>query len=68
MESCGFANAGAEIRYGREAGITFHTMENFYEKGLDRCIQEAIDIATNGTKAFYITFDIDVMDHTLAFT
>jgi arginase family enzyme len=63
---CGFANAGAEIQYGREAGITFYTMENFYEKGLDRCIREAIEIATNGTKAFYITFDIDVMDHTFA--
>ena len=63
---CGFANAGAEIRYGRDAGIEFYTMENFYQKGLDRCIREAIEIVTAGTEGFYITFDIDVMDHTFA--
>lgn len=62
----GFANAGAEIREGREMGISFYTMEDFYEKGLNRCIEEAIEIATRDTDAFYITFDIDAMDHTFA--
>ena len=62
----GFANAGREIREGREMGISFYTMEQFYEKGVDRCIEEAIEIATRGTSAFYITFDIDAMDHTFA--
>jgi arginase family enzyme len=62
----GFANSGAEIREGRDMGISFYTMEQFYEKGVDRCIEEAIEIATRGTDAFYITFDIDAMDHTFA--
>lgn len=62
----GFANAGAEIREGREMGITFYTMEQFHETGLDKCIEQAIEIATRGTEAFYITFDIDAMDHTFA--
>jgi agmatinase len=62
----GFANSGREIREGREMGISFRTMEQFHDKGLDHCIQEAIEIATRDTNAFYITFDIDAMDHTFA--
>ena len=63
---CGFANAGAEIRWGREHGISFTTMDQFYDKGLERAIKDTIDIAFRSTKAVYITFDIDVMDHTFA--
>lgn len=62
----GFANSGREIREGRDMGITFYTMEQFHEKGVDQCIREAIDIATRDTSNFYITFDIDAMDHTFA--
>ena len=62
----GFANAGREIRQGREMGIRFYTMDNFYDKGLERCITEAVEIATDGTEAFYVTIDIDAMDHTFA--
>ena len=62
----GFANAGGEIREARDMGVTFYTMEQFYDKGVNQCIEEAIEIATRGTDAFYITFDIDAMDHTFA--
>ena len=40
-------------------GVTFYTMEQFHDKGVNQCIEEAIEIATRGTDAFYITFDID---------
>ena len=62
----GFANAPGEIREWRERGVTFYTMENIYEKGIDRCIDEAIEIATRDTDAFYLTFDTDGLDHTFA--
>src|SRR5205807_9169353 len=62
----GFHNAAAEIRWGRDAGVRFYTMEDFYERGLDRSIEEALEIATDGTDAFYITFDTDSLDHTHA--
>ena len=62
----GFANAAAEIREGKEMGLHFYTMEEFYEKGLKQCIKEAIDIVTKGTEAFYITLDTDALDHTVA--
>jgi len=63
---CGFANAAAEIRLGREMGIHFYTMEMFYDKGLNACIEEAIRIAFDGTDAVYVTFDTDALDHTFA--
>jgi arginase family enzyme len=62
----GFQNAAAEIRWGREAGVHFHTMEEFHADGLDRSIEKALEIATNGTDAFYITFDTDSLDATHA--
>ncbi|MBT5415924.1 MAG: agmatinase family protein [Rhodospirillaceae bacterium] len=63
---CGFANAAGEIRKGRDMGLHFYTMDEFYDKGLEQCIQEAVAKATDGTDAFYITFDVDGMDHTFA--
>lgn len=62
----GFANAGADIREGREMGMSIYSMEDFHERGIDRCIDEAVEIATRGTDAFYVTFDIDAVDHTFA--
>lgn len=63
---CGFANAAAEIRWGRERGVSFMTMDQFYDKGFETALAETIDITFKGTNAVYITFDIDVMDHTFA--
>ena len=62
----GFANSGAEIREGRAMGMSIYSMEDFHARGIDRCIDEAIGIATRGTDAFYVTFDIDAVDHTFA--
>ncbi|MGF7163625.1 arginase family enzyme [Rhodoligotrophos appendicifer] len=62
----GFANAGAEIQYGKDIGVTFYTMENLYERGLNVCIREAHDRVSDGTDAVYVTFDTDVLDHSVA--
>jgi guanidinopropionase len=63
---CGFANSAAEIRYGRDIGVRMFTMEQFYELGLTRCVEEAISIAGVGRLPTYITMDIDAVDHTFA--
>jgi agmatinase len=62
----GFANAAAEIEYGREIGVTFYTMEMIYDKGIARVVEEAWERVSDGTKATYITFDTDVLDHAVA--
>lgn len=62
----GFANAAAEIKYGKALGVTFYTMEEIYDKGLNVVIGEAQAIAGSGTDAVYITFDTDVLDHAIA--
>lgn len=62
----GFANAAAEIRYGRELGVTFYTMEDFHHRGMARCLQEATERANDGTDAVYCTFDTDALDHASA--
>ena len=62
----GFANAAPELREWRERGVSFYTQEMMHAKGLDRCVDEAIEIATRDTDAFYLTFDTDSLDHTFA--
>jgi arginase family enzyme len=62
----GFANAAAEIHYGRDLGVTFYTMEDFHDRGISRCLQEATERAKDGTNAVYCTFDTDALDHASA--
>lgn len=62
----GFANVAAEIREGKKLGIRFFNMEEVADRGLLEVGREAVEIATRGTDAFYVTFDTDVLDHTVA--
>ncbi|MEM5462004.1 agmatinase family protein [Paraburkholderia phytofirmans] len=62
----GFANAAGEIKYGRDLGVRFYTMEEFYERGHKAVMQEAIERVTDGTNSVYCTFDTDALDHAAA--
>lgn len=62
----GFANAAAEIQIGRDLGVTFYTMEEMHDLGVERCLREALGRVQNGTKATYCTFDTDALDHAAA--
>jgi arginase family enzyme len=61
-----FSNAAADIRFGRDAGITMRTTEEVRDRGIDAIIDEAIAVATDGTDAFYVSFDTDALDHAYA--
>jgi len=62
----GFANSAPDILEWREKGVTFITMEEFHTTPFEDIVEKSIEIATRGTDAFYVTFDIDAMDETFA--
>ena len=46
----------------RKLGIRFFTMREIDERGLARCMDEAIAIASQGSGGYAVTFDVDVLD------
>jgi len=46
----------------REIGITVFSMENLDRDGVFRTMTRALAIATEGTDAFHVSFDVDSMD------
>jgi len=50
----------------KEAGVTVFTIEDIREKGIDSVMDEAIAIASNGTKGIHVSFDLDSMDPSVA--
>jgi len=46
----------------RRLGVRFFTMREIDERGLAVCMDEAIDIAGQGSGGYAVTFDVDVLD------
>jgi arginase len=46
----------------RQLGMRFFTMREIDERGLSVCMDEAINIAAQGSGGFAVTFDVDVLD------
>ena len=46
----------------RTLGIRFFTMREIDERGLNVCVDEAIEIAKQGSGGYCVTFDVDVLD------
>lgn len=46
----------------RDIGITVLSMENIDRDGLFRSMSQALALATDGTDAFHVSFDVDSMD------
>lgn len=46
----------------RSAGVHVRTMTDIDRRGMDDVTHEAIALATTGTKALHVSFDMDVMD------
>lgn len=57
-----FANSPHYLEYVREQGATIFDMATLHRRGIDRVMQEAIDIASQGTEGIWVSLDIDVMD------
>jgi formimidoylglutamase len=61
-----FANAPEHARYAREQGVTVMGNLEVFERGLDACVADALDLAADGTDAIYVTVDVDAIDHAQA--
>ncbi len=46
----------------KEAGVRAYTMTEIDERGLAACTREAIDIVTEGTAGYHLSFDLDGVD------
>ena len=51
-----------ERRNVQRTGVRAYTMRDVDERGLRAVMQEAIEVATNGTAGFHLSFDMDSVD------
>jgi formimidoylglutamase len=61
-----FANAPGHARFAEEEGVTVMGNVEVFERGLDACVQDALERAADGTDAIYVTVDVDAIDHSQA--
>jgi formimidoylglutamase len=61
-----FANAPEHARFAREQGVTVMSNLEVFERGLDACVADALELAGDGTDALYVSIDIDSVDHSQA--
>ncbi len=52
----------SEAPYVKAAGVHPFTMREIDERGLRAVMTDAIDIASNGTAGFHVSFDMDSVD------
>ena len=50
------------VKVSRERGTTIMTITDIMEMGLDKALDIAIEVASEGTEAVYLSFDIDSVD------
>jgi agmatinase len=58
----GALNPPEQFRFVRDHGITMYTMREIGRRGIADVVTEALDRVTDGTDAFYLTWDTDVID------
>jgi arginase len=46
----------------RKSGVRYFTMREIDERGMAAVMKEAINVATNGTMGFHVSFDLDGID------
>lgn len=52
----------AEVPFVQRTGVQAFTMRAIDEQGLQSVIRQAIEIASNGTAGFHLSFDMDAVD------
>ncbi len=62
----GFVQAEWHARWGREQGVSIFTSRDVATRGMTPLVEQALEIASAGTDAIYVTFDIDCFDQTFA--
>jgi agmatinase len=58
----GALNPPEQFRFVKDHGITMYTMREIARRGIADVVTDALDQVTDGTDAFYITWDTDVID------
>lgn len=61
-----YANAEHYREEAESLGVTVFTMADVRSRSIEDLLDEAITIASKGTKAIYVTVDIDVLDQAFA--
>lgn len=59
-------NYPEHFHYIKESGITIFTPQDVYEQGAQAIAEKALEIASDGTEAIYVTVDIDALDMAFA--
>jgi formimidoylglutamase len=62
----GFLNSSFYKEYADEQGIRIFSVSEVKNKGIEEVIEEALDIASNGTNAIYLSMDVDCLDQAYA--
>ncbi len=58
----GCLNPPEQWEFVREHGIRVFRMAEVEDRGIEAVVGEALDIVTDGTESFYVSFDSDVVD------
>lgn len=63
---CEFANSQEHAAYAAEHGVTMIPALEVRARGIEEVIENALEIAGDGTEAIYVSLDIDVIDQSQA--
>jgi agmatinase len=55
-------NSPEELAHLRRQGSSIFTMRQIDREGIDAVVDHALDVVTDGTDGFYVTWDVDVVD------
>lgn len=58
----GWLNPPSQVQAAQELGVTWYGMDRIEEMGWQRALEEAMDRATDGVDALYVSFDQDSID------
>lgn len=58
----GATNPKDEHDYVLEHDIKYYTMRDIYKLGIEKVMEEALEIASNGTDGIYVSIDMDCLD------
>lgn len=62
----GFMNSRTYMDYADEQGITVFPARQVHTRGIESVVSDALEIATEGTDAVFLTVDVDCLDLSIA--
>lgn len=62
----GFMNSRTYVEYAAERGIEVYSGWDVKDRGIDPVVEEALEIAADGTDAVFVSVDVDCLDISIA--